>query len=294
MLRLRLPLTMAPLLVCLGGSSARAAPDEPAPPPDVISADPLQGAPGVAIGYSAYAGMFYDMGVTFELASWPTDGAEQVTLSGVTYEENKGLLTNLLMMILAMGGGPSGEYVQRNGRVEYDPGSAGKFRQEYVDSIAAGAASLPFSLGVRAYHDAFGSDMTGWALDLGFGRTLGDPTLGRGAWVVSLSAGSMSTNRRGAPAIEPVPGMPPMERVTYHRGWFGASLDLRIGVSGLPWLGGRMKVTAAFSDPFLLLVEAGPELHLGNRLHLRALATSDVAGFATDAIGARLEGVVRF
>jgi hypothetical protein len=267
---------------------------EPEGPVDLASSDLLNGSARVPLGYAAYAGTFYDLGATIELSSWPTGGKHEVFLSGFSYEEHKGVLMNLVLAILAMSGGPSGQYVQHNGQIEYNPEAAGQFRKEYVDNVAAGAASLPFSFAMRAYHDAFGSDMNGWALDLGYGNTLGAPSSGAGYWQLSLSMGSLDTNRRGAPPVEPVPGAPPMERVLYSRGWFGGALDVHLGLPAHRFIGVQLKLTAAFSTPAMLLVEAGPELHLGNRVHLRVLATSDLSTFATSEIGTRVEGVVRF
>lgn len=53
-----------------------------------------------ALGYGRYAATFYDLSYTFESSAWVHPGQGTVSLSGVSYTENKGLLTNILAMIL--------------------------------------------------------------------------------------------------------------------------------------------------------------------------------------------------
>jgi hypothetical protein len=236
-----------------------------------------------ALGYGMYAASFYDLSYTFESSAWAHSGHGKVSLSGISYTENKGLLSNILMMIFAMGGGPSATHVRRGGEVVSDPTAAGQFRDAYVQQIAEGGSTLPFSLGLRLYHDSLGSDMNGFALELGVPRMMNSY---RGMWQLSLNAGQLQSNRRSTPAGLGVPPEP-----SFGRSWFGAALLIRHELIG-PWLGVVGSGTVAISTPTLVLLEAGPELMLGNRVALRALTTADVKGGG--GVGLRAEAGVRF
>lgn len=257
---------------------------------------PLYGLHGRHLAYQLYEGTYYELGYTYESTAWPTGGARDVRLSGLSFLEQRGLLLNFVTAVAALMGAPSSTHVVRNGRVEWDPAAASVFYDKYVDGVIGGAEQLPFSLDLRLFHDALGSEMNGLSGELGGG---GHSFLSGGKfvlfWKVNLAGGWLWSNRLGAPVPErPQPGEPEPGPVTeYERRWLGLSADTRLTFPSATYLTLRARFSAAFASyGALLLLEAGPEFALGNRFQLRTFATKD---FGTGApLGLRADLGVRF
>jgi hypothetical protein len=226
-----------------------------------------------------YGTTFYEVTGGVESVTWPSGNAkDRLDVVSIDYHENHGGFINVVLAIFAMagttksGGHREGDYWVWTSKDLED-------QAKQREAIAAGAASLPFSLDVRVYHDMLGSDINGFqaALLYDFGS---DP---RSAWQAGLGFGDVSANRRSAP-----PGsMMPAPDIGHT--WLALEIYNHRTLKGPVALYAHGSLGT--QKPWLVLVEAGPEVVLARRFIARAIDNIDVV---TQAAGGRLELGVRF
>ncbi|MBA3465008.1 MAG: hypothetical protein H0T46_34050 [Deltaproteobacteria bacterium] len=246
------------------------------------------------LGYRAYEGAFYDIRFGFESAPWASpDGKTSMTLGGVHILEHRGLTINIVMLIISLGGAAGRPhsrviYTDYRGNQYVNAAAETKARDEYIKSVTAGAATQPFSLDLRGYHDSMGSEMNGLSMALLVSWRAGED----GVRHFGVEGGHLATNRNYVPPADPT-----ASNMEFSRGWLGVTYDHRrrlyqkdsvvVGLHGHALL--------ALSDPWIGLVTIGPELTISDRLHVALFASQDLHRFDfSNGIGWRAELGVRF
>lgn len=269
----------------------------PEPTPAPVPESPKVTAPAVikpvrhpALGYRAYEGSFYDIRYGRELAPWASpDGKTSITLGGLRMFENRGLTINVVMLVLSMGGA-AGRPMTRvttdwAGNQYVDAAAEARAHEEYNQKLIAGAATQPFSLDLRGYHDSLGSEMNGFSMALLISSSASE----EGVKQFGLEGGYLETNRNYVPAAG--------AEMEFTRGWLGLTYDhrRRLYQHDRFVLGLHGHVLLALADPWMALVTIGPELAITDRLHLAAFASQDLHRFdLSNGTGWRAELGVRF
>jgi hypothetical protein len=267
------------------------APVEPAPPTPAPAQDKPTPRHRLALGYRAYEGTFYDFAYGREIAPWASsDGKTPITLSGLRFVENRGLAVNMVLMILSLGGAAgrpmSPVTIDASGRAWVNREAEIKAHDEYNKKVIDGASQQPFSFEISGYHDSMGSDMNGFAASLRLtGTTLPDRVSQYG-----VDGGHLASNRNYVPATADAP-------MSFSRSWFGITYDYH----RLLWqnqtivTGVHGRALVAIGDPWIVLINLGPEVAITDRLHIAAYVSQDIARFDfTNGMGWRGELGVRF
>lgn len=271
--------TVALLSVILAGSVSTAHAQSPLD--EDLAAEFLFGDTRTALGYSMYRTSFFDLGYTFGFMPFLSDdGRGRVLVSGITYDENKGPLINLVTLILMWMGVSDTRYVGSDAIYDYyvyDPAGAARQRAALRDTFS----HLPLSMGARVYSSVLGSQADGFTLEASFRDPIGDhpPAV---VWGIGAHIGWFASNTQWAgPVFQSV--------------WGGANADLRISI--FEYLGIWLRVGVWFGGAHGVAVpiELGPEIMIGNRFYLRGLASIDPVRpeALPDGIGMRIEAGLR-
>lgn len=285
------------------GDAGAPPPAPPAPPPPAVpvtAAEPPPPTPSedkpkprhrLALGYRAYEGTFYDIAYNREIAPWASsDGKTPITLSGLRFVENRGMAINMVLMLLSLGGAAgrvmSPVTVDASGRAWVNREAEIKAHDEYNRKVIEGASQQPFSFQLNGYHDSMGSEMNGFAASLLLtGITLPDRVSQYG-----IDGGHLVSNRNYVPLTADAP-------MSFSRSWFGITYDYRRMLwqreSFVTGIHGRALV--AIGDPWIVLINLGPEVAISDRLHIAAYVSQDIARFdISSGTGWRGELGVRF